>query len=74
MAWSQADIDSLDNTIKSGTRSVRFADREIVNQPLADMLLARALAVEGFTAQNGGKLPNGQPLIRQHRFYTSKGF
>ena len=37
-SWTQADIASLEAAIKGGTLRVRFGDREVQYQSMADML------------------------------------
>jgi hypothetical protein len=68
MAWTQADLDALDNAIKSGTRQVRFADREVTYASMQDLILARNFASEQIAAANS------QLLTRQRRIYTDKGW
>jgi hypothetical protein len=68
MAWSQADLDALDDAIKSGTRQVRFADREVTYQSLQNLILACNFAAEQVAAANS------QLLTRQRRIYTDKGW
>lgn len=43
MAFSQTDLDALDAAIASGALKVRYNDREVQYQSLADLLKARAL-------------------------------
>jgi hypothetical protein len=75
MAWTQADVDALDDAIKSGTRQVRFADREVTYMSMDDLLKARNLASAIISSPNQGvDGATQQPLNRQRRMYTSKGF
>jgi hypothetical protein len=75
MAWTQADLDALDAAIKSGTRQVRFADREVTYMSMDDLLKARSLAAAIISSPNQGvAAATQQPLNRQRRMYTSKGF
>ena len=69
MAWTQADIDALDMAIKSGTRRVRFSDREVEYQSMSDLLTARNLASQEVAAST-----QQPPIVRQHRIYTDKGW
>jgi hypothetical protein len=68
MAWTQADLDALDNAIKTGTRQVRFADREVTYASMQELILARNFAAEQVAAANS------QLLTRQRRIYTDKGW
>ena len=45
MAFSQDDLAALDAAIKSGERSVAFADRRVEYRDVGEMLKARALIV-----------------------------
>ena len=74
MAWSQADLDALDDAIKSGTRQVRFADREVTYMSMDDLLKARNLAAAIISSPNQGGAAMQQPLNRQRRMYTDKGW
>lgn len=68
MAYSQADIDALDNAIKTGAVRVRFQDREVTYRDMKSLLEARNLAVAEVNAANA-TMP-----LRQLRVYTTKGF
>jgi len=70
MAWTQADIDALDTAIKSGTKRVRFSDREVEYMSMSDLLMARNLAATEVAATTQSQ----PPMVRQHRIYTDKGW
>ena len=70
MAWTQADVDALDNAIKSGTKRVRFSDREVEYMSMSDLLMARNLA----SAEVAAATPTQPPMVRQRRLYTDKGW
>lgn len=77
MAWTQADVDALDSAIKSGTRQVRFADREVTYMSMDDLLKARAFASDQVAAAQlppGGAGTSGGVGTRQFRFYSDKGW
>jgi hypothetical protein len=74
MAWTQADLDALDAAIKSGTRQVRFADREVTYMSMDDLLKARNLAAAIISSPNQGGAALQHPLNRQRRMYTDKGW
>jgi hypothetical protein len=69
VAWTQADIDALDTAIKSGTRRVRFSDREVEYASLTELLQARSIAASEVAAANPTP-----PMTRQRRIYTDKGW
>lgn len=69
MAWTQADLDALDNAIKGGAVHVRFSDgKEVTYRSMNDLLKARAFAATQVSAANGTM------MTRQLRVYTDKGF
>jgi hypothetical protein len=41
MAWTTTDLTAIENAIASGVLRVRFSDREVQYQSLADLLKAR---------------------------------
>lgn len=41
MAWSQADLDTIEKAISSGARRVKFQTHEVEYQSIGDMLKAR---------------------------------
>jgi hypothetical protein len=43
MAWTQADLDSLEAAIASGANEVRYGDKSVRYQTLEQMLIARRL-------------------------------
>ena len=46
MAFSQADLDNIDAAVASGALRVKYSDREVQYQSLADLLRARALVAK----------------------------
>ena len=69
MAFTQADIDTLDMAIKSGELRVHFADgREILYRSVDELMRARALM------QGEAGTPSGTKRVRQLRMYSDKGF
>jgi hypothetical protein len=69
MAISQSDIDALDAAIVSGALSVEFDGRRITYQNTAQLIAARAHAVQ---VVNGG-VRRTVPYIFGYRFTTSRG-
>ncbi|MBB3315126.1 hypothetical protein FHT77_000968 [Rhizobium sp. BK181] len=58
MAWTQADLDTINQAIATGAKRVRFQTHEVEYQSLKDMLIARDLIkseVEG-TSDRGGAI------------------
>lgn len=43
MAWTDADLAEIEKAIKSGAKRVKYQDKEIEYQSLAEMLQARDL-------------------------------
>jgi hypothetical protein len=43
MAWTQADLDTINSAIATGAKRVRFQTHEVEYQSLKDMLIARDL-------------------------------
>ncbi|QKV20251.1 phage head-tail joining protein [Oricola thermophila] len=41
MAWTQADLDKLDEAIATGARRVKFQNHEVEYHSMSDMLKAR---------------------------------
>lgn len=66
MAFTQADLDSIDRTIVSGTLEVRFQDRTITYKSTQELLAARALIT--------GAIGTTPPTNRQIRMMTQKGY
>jgi hypothetical protein len=64
----QGFLDALDTAILTGARVVRFQDRTIEYQTVADMYAAR---VDG---QAKLDTLNATVQVRQHRVYTDKGW
>lgn len=46
MAWSQTDLDTLDEAIGQGVTSVRYLDRSVQYRSLREMLALRALMTD----------------------------
>ena len=70
MAWTQADIDSIDNAIKSNTLArSSSADRSVTYRSLDELIKARNFGERLQLAAAGGT-----PIRRQLRIYTKKGF
>jgi hypothetical protein len=68
MAWTQADIDALDEAIKNGVTLVSFQDRQVRYRSMDELLKARALAVIEVKASEG------KTTTRHIRVYTDKGW
>jgi hypothetical protein len=68
MAFTQADIDSLDATHKAGLRRARFADRDVEWETVDDYLKLRNLMVNDVAQQSG------PPQVRQVRVGTTSGW
>jgi len=58
MAWSQADLDSLEAAYAGGTLSVRFADGRQVTYPSAQDLLSRIQTVKAALASGESAKPS----------------
>jgi hypothetical protein len=43
MAWTQTDLDSIERAIASGTTRVRYKDREVQYNSLAELITIRNL-------------------------------
>ena len=69
MAISQSDIDALDAAIVSGALSVEFDGRRITYQNTAQLIAARAHAVQVMS----GSVRRTVPYIFGFRFTTSRG-
>lgn len=66
MAWTQAELDSLESALAQGARVVKYEDREVTYRNLEDMRsLRREMARELGLDQTDGR--------RFHRFQPSKG-
>ena len=46
MAWTQTDLDALNQSIANGVTSVRYADRSVQYRSLNEMLTLRALMID----------------------------
>jgi hypothetical protein len=46
MAWTQADLDSLDKAIKSGAEEIRFKENSVKLRGLAEMMATRRLILK----------------------------
>jgi hypothetical protein len=54
MAWSQADVDALDQALKAGAKRVRFSDqREVEYHSLDEMLKLREAMVAVVASSSG---------------------
>lgn len=69
MAISQADIDALDAAIVSGALSVEYDGRKVTYQNTAQLIAARAHAVQVVN----GNIRRTNPHIFGFRFTTSRG-
>lgn len=56
MAWTQADLDTIEAAIATGARRVRYQTHEVEYQSLGDMLKVRALIKEDLAAPASGVL------------------
>lgn len=69
MVWTQADLDAIRTAIARGEKAVRFADREVVYQTVADLL-----AAEGRIAQYLASVDTSGTLRpKQFQAVTGKG-
>lgn len=57
MAWTQTDLDAIEEAIKTGELRVRYGDREITYRSVDEMLRIRDLIRNalGLTGENGGR-------------------
>jgi len=55
MPWAQSDLDALDAAIKTGARSVRVGERQVMFHSLDEMLKLRAVMKESVAAQAGAR-------------------
>lgn len=53
MAWTQSDLDALETALKTGIRSVTYADRTVVYQTLTEMLQLRDAMKQSVAATAG---------------------
>lgn len=66
MAWTSADLEAIEKSIKNGTSRVRYADREITYRSLEELLQLRTIIqAELGVVANGG--------IQHHYPAFSKG-
>jgi hypothetical protein len=61
MAWTQTDLDKLEEAIASGARRVKFADKEVEYRDLTEMMQVRDLM-----RQKLGKSTKGQRILASH--------
>lgn len=66
-SWTQADLDSINAAIASGSNRVKFADREVQYQSLTELLKVKNL-IAAYLGQ-GGKVQR-----RQIRMVTGTGW
>ena len=64
MAWTQADLDALEASIKGGVRTVSYADRSVTYHSLNEMLKLRMVMQESVSAATA-------PTPRIGRLYIS---
>ena len=69
MAWTQADLDAIEEAIASGEKTVQFQDRSVTYRNLDELFRARD-AIKASLGSAGGDLP--QP--RQVRLQTRSGW
>lgn len=68
MAWTQSDLDSIDQAIAQGVAEVRFADRTVRYRSIDDLLKARDAISQTLANQQGS-------VIKRHlRIYTGSGW
>lgn len=69
MAWTQSDLDAIDQKIASGVRSVTFSDnRNVTYRTMDEMLAARTLIAGALAAATGIKRK------RHLRAISSRGY
>lgn len=56
MAWTQKDIDALENAIKQGAMRVKFADREITYRSLDEMIELLAFITSKVKGRSAAKV------------------
>lgn len=56
MAFNQSDLTALEAAIKTGTKRVRYADREVEYHSMAEMLALRDLMRAEIAAATGGSV------------------
>ena len=66
--WTSADLARIDAAIASGVKSVRFEDKTVEYQSIADLKAARTEILIYLGSQNS------QAPVRQLRTFTDKGF
>ncbi len=64
MAFTQAQLDALDDAIATGAKEVRFQDRTVVYNSTDELIKARNLV---------STILNSDSMVRQTRVYTTKG-
>ncbi len=68
MAWTRADLATLDGAIKSGVLSVRYGDRTVQYQSMGDLMEARRLILAEVEKAEGVK---PTPRARFFRVFQS---
>lgn len=71
MAWTQADLDSIESAVVSGQRRVRLNGREIEYHSIGDMLKARDAIRNDVSRQQSDSSGNRRPASFRSR--TAKG-
>ena len=67
MAYTQAQLEALQQALASGELRVRFSDREVTYRSVQELEQAIATVQASLDVTAGTR-------IRQHRVYTDKGF
>lgn len=68
MPWTSTDLSTIDAAIASGAKMVRFQDRTIEYQSIADLMKARTEINNYLMSQSS------PPPTRQIRVFTDKGW
>lgn len=72
MAWTQADIDAIDEAIKSGALRVQFADRLMIYRSIDELIKARSQGLQQLDSASAGGPGTGNN--RQYRFWSRNGW
>lgn len=69
MAWTQTDLDAIEEAIASGERTVAFTDKTVTYRSIQELLRARDLIKSEIDAATAT-----EPRATQTRFVTKSGW
>lgn len=68
IGWTYADLQRIDDAIASGTKIVKYQDREVEYPSITELLAAKAAIEQALAVQNG------TTQIRMVQMYTKSGW